>query len=695
MYLKEVQIWNFRKYGSREEGKPGVVVKFQKHFNLLIGENDSGKTTIIDALKLTLGTSSADNHKIQENDFHINDDGTPSSEIKIECIFTDLSEKEAGLLLEWLTFDNEGNYELRVRLTAKKVKNEFGKERIEKNIKAGPEFIDSRLEGIALELIGTTYLKPLRDAENELRPGFKSRLAQILKNHIAFKKVDESEKHRLEEVFEEANKEIEAFFDAPYDGEKTIKKDLNSYLDNFFHISKTGEKVYNPDFQVSKARLSDILRKLSLILDDNPTGLGSLNLLFIATELLLQNEGENVGPNLTLIEEIEAHLHPQAQLRLIKYLQELENVEGNTSQFILTTHSTTLAASTKLNHINLINNKNSFPMGPSFTKLAQDDYKFLERFLDATKANLFFARGVIFVEGDAENILLPAVAEIINRPLHKYGVSIVNIGNTAFKRYSKIYSRSSSWLENNPPLNVPVSIITDVDVRPFIYYRDKYKSKDKQMNKEVVTVDSEAKRIAFSDILGINKQEVDIIQDIVFTTKKDLKETIELYYGKINHEKLDLIVEQLKTDLTEEMIKRIRERKVINIKERYKDPDSNIEVFVAPNWTLEYEIALSGIRTNLISATHKTKFINQITAVNGQKITQTIKEIEEITDEEERAYTIYKPLLNNNVSKATTAQVLAEELLSLDRANVSEIIMKDTYLNYLKQAVYHVTEGEN
>ena len=105
MYLEELKIWNFRKYGEFEEGKPGLNVKLHKHFNLLIGENDSGKTAIIDAIKLTLGTSSIDNNKISEKDFHVNDKGEVSNNIKIECKFSDLTKREAGMFLEWLTFN--------------------------------------------------------------------------------------------------------------------------------------------------------------------------------------------------------------------------------------------------------------------------------------------------------------------------------------------------------------------------------------------------------------------------------------------------------------------------------------------------------------------------------------------------------------------------------------------------------------
>lgn len=105
------------------------------------------------------------------------------------------------------------------------------------------------------------------------------------------------------------------------------------------------------------------------------------------------------------------------------------------------------------------------------------DYLFLQRFLDSTKANLFFAKGIIMVEGDAENILIPVIADIIGYPLEKYGVSIVNVGSTAFLRYSGILIR-----KNGEKIGIPVSVITDCDVRP---YDIDEKTKEKQFNEKV------------------------------------------------------------------------------------------------------------------------------------------------------------------------------------------------------------------
>lgn len=191
----------------------------------------------------------------------------------------------------------------------------------------------------------------------------------------------------------------------------------------------------------------------------NP-GLGELNLLFIAAELLLLKDDIDGGLKLALIEELEAHLHPQAQLRLISYLQNEYN--ENDVQIIISTHSPILASKINLKNLILMKNGYGYDLTEDKTGLEKGDYLFLQRFLDSTKANLFFAKGIIMVEGDAENILIPVIADIIGYPLEKYGISIVNVGSTAFLRYSGIMVR-----KNGDNIGIPVSVITDCDVKPY------------------------------------------------------------------------------------------------------------------------------------------------------------------------------------------------------------------------------------
>lgn len=211
-------------------------------------------------------------------------------------------------------------------------------------------------------------------------------------------------------------------------------------------------------------RLKEILEKLDLKLGAPKPGLGSLNRLFIAVEFLLLQRSEYYGLKLGLIEEIEAHLHPQSQLLLIDYLQRI--AENERIQLILTTHSPNLASKVELKNLILLKENLAYPLGSNHTNLEKGDYRFLQRFLDVTRANMFFANGIIFVEGDAENILVPTIADLIGKNLSEFGVSIVNVGSTAFLRYSRIYQCKSEGNNEKRTIGIPVSIITDVDKKP-------------------------------------------------------------------------------------------------------------------------------------------------------------------------------------------------------------------------------------
>lgn len=326
------------------------------------------------------------------------------------------------------------------------------------------------MDGAARDMLRLTYLKPFRDAESELSPGYKSRLAQILLNDPLFKdQIDDDQqkiKHALEKYVSKANNLITDYFsqdsldeNKEYEisnetpGGRPIKSKVENHLKDFFHI----DDVQNPFFHIYGSELASILKKLGLSLEENKSGLGALNKLFIATELLLLQGKNYNGLRLALVEELEAHLHPQAQLRVISALQNKQQEFDN--QFILSTHSTTLASKLHLKNFILCQEGKAYSLASDHTALEQDDYEFLERFLDATQSNMFFAKGVILVEGTAENILIPTIAEIIGRPLHGYGVSVVNVGSKAFLRYSKIFRRLDEGT-----LPIKVSIITDLDI---------------------------------------------------------------------------------------------------------------------------------------------------------------------------------------------------------------------------------------
>ena len=60
--------------------------------------------------------------------------------------------------------------------------------------------------------------------------------------------------------------------------------------------------------------------------------------------------------------------------------------------------------------------------------------------MDVTKSQMFFARGILFVEGISEAILIPEMAKALDRPLEKYAVELVNVDSVAFKPFVNLFS---------------------------------------------------------------------------------------------------------------------------------------------------------------------------------------------------------------------------------------------------------------
>ena len=212
--------------------------------------------------------------------------------------------------------------------------------------------------------------------------------------------------------------------------------------------------------------------------------LGYNNLLYLAT-ILAELEGLDDSKTLhkvLLIEEPEAHLHPQLQIRLLRYLQ--DRSEERDIQVIVTTHSPTIAASVKLETINVLS-ISKIGETPYYVSLATcgltDNGKFfLERWLDITKSTLLFAKGIILVEGIAESLVIPELAKIfikeknLNseaskeqlRTLADYGVAIINMGGIYFDYFFQLfkgYRIKDNEYEKLDYINIKCVGITDCD----------------------------------------------------------------------------------------------------------------------------------------------------------------------------------------------------------------------------------------
>ena len=474
MIVSELKLYNFRRFKS-VNGDPGLHITFHKGLNALIGENDSGKTAVIDALKLVLLTQSNDYIRPADEDFYNAFGEEAVTEFKIDCTLSDFTPNEAKNFIEYLNIKKDGEllcYYLQLHYRAWKEGH-----RIFQELRVGDVDDGITIDGKARDLLRAMYLKPLRDARREMSAGRGSRISQILLNHPAIKNAEE---HKLFQIFRDANTSIENYFTEDEEGKvilQTIRENLESFNDQ--------DQPSEAKLETSDIQLKAILESLSLNAPEINPGLGELNLLFIAAELLLLKDDTEGGLKLALIEELEAHLHPQAQLRLISYLQ--NEYSENDVQIIISTHSPILASKINLKNLILMKNGHGYDLTEGKTGLQKGDYLFLQRFLDSTKANLFFAKGIIMVEGDAENILVPVIAEILGYPLEKHGISIVNVGSTAFLRYSNIMVRA-----DGSAIGIPVSVITDCDVRPYdvdpntkvkVFNEKKIESQEVQMEK--------------------------------------------------------------------------------------------------------------------------------------------------------------------------------------------------------------------
>ena len=108
MIVSELKIYNFRRFKS-VNGLPGLKITFHKGLNALIGENDSGKTAVIDALKLVLLTESNEYIRPVDDDFYKPIGGEACSEFKIDCTITEFAQNEAKNFIEYLTFKKNGD----------------------------------------------------------------------------------------------------------------------------------------------------------------------------------------------------------------------------------------------------------------------------------------------------------------------------------------------------------------------------------------------------------------------------------------------------------------------------------------------------------------------------------------------------------------------------------------------------------
>lgn len=472
MYISKLCLLNFRKYEKLE-------VEFNNNLNILVGENNSGKTAIVDAIRILLGTQSNDYYKIDRSDFYFNGKNYTDT-FKITCFIKGISDAEGAIFLEHISFKRNESGENESYLKLEMVAN-YKNDKIYSDIYIGD--IDGengyRVPGEIKEFLKVAFLKPLRDAENQMVAKKNSRLSQILLS-VDNEILRDSDENELKKILDDANGKIK-------DTTNKIKikaiggndeLPLIDIVNAFIDETNPGNEELKANFQIRNDTLREILEKLSVEFEMPNEGLGIENLLFTAVEFLLLKNSTYLGLKTVLIEEIEAHLHPQTQMNLINYITKNYS-KAESGQIIMTTHSPNITSKVNIENIIMCKENKTYSLKMSETKLERGDYKFLSRFLDVTKSNLFFAKKLIFVEGDAENILVPSLAKIIlGDTLESKGISVINVGSTAFLRYSRIFQRN-----DGTDMGIKIAIITDLDI----------KKKDDETSEELKMRESEEK----------------------------------------------------------------------------------------------------------------------------------------------------------------------------------------------------------
>ena len=173
MYLSQVKAENFRIFGSEADGK-NLCLNFRKGLNVLVGENDAGKTAVLDAIRLCLGTTAHDYYRFGEDDFHkkkvtIVEDGTKyqwdiADTLTITCKFENLSPQEAAPIAEHLTTEN-GQSVLYVtfKVTRNEQEGQPVRHRTYSTSHSGINGNGLSIDGASREFIRCTYLKALRE----------------------------------------------------------------------------------------------------------------------------------------------------------------------------------------------------------------------------------------------------------------------------------------------------------------------------------------------------------------------------------------------------------------------------------------------------------------------------------------------------------------------------------------------------
>ena len=436
MWLRELKIRNFRKIDA-------LTVSFPRGLTVLVGENNSGKTTIIDALRLMLFSSrDLDSLWLTEDDFRA---GTEHAPIEISCRFTGLENEDEVHFQECLVDIGDGKFEMQVNARV-----EFNETTNRCNVKMwGGETEGGSLPSNHYDRLATIYLQPLRDPERGLRPGQHSQVSRLVDCLTK-----EYQRADFETIAKDANRKIRVLKPV-----EDAKRDINAQMTAIAgsELTQKTELVFtDPTFRRIIAGLQPEIEELPFALN----GLGYNNLIFTSATLGMLRLNPQFSFRSILVEEPEAHLHPQLQMLLLKHLADVaSNHEGNEVQVIASSHSPILASQAPIDSVVSVHEVDGKVSAVSVCSITIDDKikKKLQRYLDATRGELFFARRILMVEGIAEALLVPVLAKISGVNLKESSVTVLNADGINFNAFIPLFGTEG--------LRVPVVILADGDAK--------------------------------------------------------------------------------------------------------------------------------------------------------------------------------------------------------------------------------------
>jgi putative ATP-dependent endonuclease of OLD family len=462
VYLSEIQIQNFR-------GISSLSVEFHRGVNVLIGENRACKTAVLDALRLCLGYAlERRDVYIQSEDFFIDAESVQATAIDFQLTFAEPSLFQQGGFLELLSMSSgTPHLLLHVRFTR-------DADRIRRVIWGGDNEGQEVPSGV-LELLYYTHLGALRDATRDLAPSRSNRLSQLFlklvpeKDRPEYATAINEQVHGVEcwkllikEATDKIENHLSAMVTSGDDGKVAI-----GFVDSEFRNIAESMRLQIP-LSGGQAQPNDKSDSTSgnsaTLLTVSQNSLGYNNLLYIATvlgDLLERRAAEPLSYTSLLIEEPEAHLHPHWQNTLFRYLR---TIESHGVQVFVTSHSPTIAAKSDLDSLVILNRGDHADIHVVPVRrigLPDADKKHLQRFIDVTKSQLFFARSVLLVEGISEALLMPEFARFLGAEydLEKNAVEVVNIDGVAFAPFAALFNGTG----DDASLGIRCSLLTDDD----------------------------------------------------------------------------------------------------------------------------------------------------------------------------------------------------------------------------------------